>query len=125
MTKFNILMIALILLSMTGLLAYDFFPDLINFIYLPKSLVIALLVIIIIFSILSNRFQTDNSRLILHWQFVSLLYLFLLIGTFTAFGGISRVGISLKNPVLWVVILISIYEIYGQIKKAKVSNSIS
>ncbi|MFZ0579429.1 MAG: hypothetical protein WAM41_18170 [Psychrobacillus psychrotolerans] len=110
---------------MTSLLAYDFFPDLIDFIYLPKSLVVALLIIIVIFSILSNRFQKDNSRLILLWQLVSMLYLFLLVVTFTVLGGISQVGISLNNPVLWIVILISIYEIYVQSKKVKVSNSIT
>lgn len=110
---------------MTSLLAYDFFPYLIDIIYLPKSLVVALLIIIVIFSILSNRFQKDNSRLILLWQLVSMLYLFLLVVAFTVLGGISQVGISINNPVLWVVILISIYEIYEQSKKVKVSNSIS
>ena len=125
MKKVNVFIIVLMLLSMTSLLAYDFFPDLIDFIYLPKSLVVALLIIIVIFSILSNRFQKDNSRLILLWQLVSMLYLFLLVVAFTVLGGISQVGISLNNPVLWVVILISIYEIYEQSKKVKVSNSIS
>ncbi|SFP97565.1 hypothetical protein SAMN05421670_0502 [Psychrobacillus psychrotolerans] len=125
MKKVNVFIIVLMLLSMTSLLAYDFFPDLIDFIYLPKSLVVALLIIIVIFSILSNRFQKDNSRLILLWQLVSMLYLFLLVVAFTVLGGISQVGISLNNPVLWIVILISIYEIYEQSKKVKVSNSIS
>ncbi|WP_422195129.1 hypothetical protein [Psychrobacillus psychrotolerans] len=125
MKKVNVFIIVLMLLSMTSLLAYDFFPDLIDFIYLPKSLVVALLIIIVIFSILSNRFQKDNSRLILLWQLVSMLYLFLLVVTFTVLGGISQVGISLNNPVLWIVILISIYEIYVQSKKVKVSNSIT
>ncbi|MEK3953800.1 MULTISPECIES: hypothetical protein [unclassified Psychrobacillus] len=125
MKKVNVFIIVLMLLSMTSLLAYDFFPDLIDFIYLPKSLVVALLIIIVIFSILSNRFQKDNSRLILLWQLVSMLYLFLLVVAFTVLGGISQVGISLNNPVLWIVILISIYEIYEQSKKVKVSNSIT
>jgi len=125
MKKVNVFIIVLMLLSMTSLLAYDFFPDLIDFIYLPKSLVVALLIIIVIFSILSNRFQKDNSRLILLWQLVSMLYLFLLVVAFTVLGGISQVGISLNNPVLWIIILISIYEIYEQSKKVKVSNSIS
>ncbi|MER2060645.1 MAG: hypothetical protein ABTA16_17640 [Niallia sp.] len=125
MKKVNVFIIVLMLLSMTSLLAYDFFPDLIDFIYLPKSLVVALLIIIVIFSVLSNRFQKDNSRLILLWQLVSMLYLFLLVVAFTVLGGISQVGISLNSPVLWVVILISIYEIYEQSKKVKVSNSVS
>lgn len=125
MKKVNVFIIVLMLLSMTSLLAYDSFPDLIDFIYLPKSLVVALLIIIVIFSILSNRFQKDNSRLILLWQLVSMLYLFLLVVAFTVLGGISQVGISLNNPVLWIVILISIYEIYVQSKKVKVSNSIT
>ncbi|WP_391122516.1 hypothetical protein [Psychrobacillus sp. L3] len=125
MKKINVFVIVLMLLLMTTLLAYDFFPDLIEFIYLPKSLVIVLLIIIVFFSIFSNRFQKDNSRIILLWQMVSTVYLFLLVVAFTVFGGISQVGISLKNPVLWIVIAISIYEIYEQNKKVKVSNSIS
>ena len=56
---------------------------------------------------------------------VSMLYLFLLVVAFTVLGGISQVGISLNNPGLWIVIVISIYEIYEQIKKVRVSNSIS
>ncbi|MEK5147299.1 hypothetical protein MKX53_09700 [Psychrobacillus sp. FSL K6-4615] len=125
MKKVNVFIIVLMLLSMTCLLAYDFFPVLIDLIYLPQSLVVALLIIIVIFSILSNRFQKGNSRLILLWQLVSMLYMFLLVVAFTVLGGISQVGISLNNPVLWVVILISIYEIYVQSKKVKVSNSIT
>lgn len=117
MKKVNVFIIVLMLLSMTCLLAYDFFPVLIDLIYLPQSLVVALLIIIVIFSILSNRFQKGNSRLILLWQLVSMLYMFLLVVAFTVLGGISQVGISLNNPVLWVVILISIYEIYVQSKK--------
>lgn len=124
MKKVNVFIIVLMLLSMTCLLAYDFFPDLIDFIYLPRALVVAVLIIIVIFSILSNRFQKGNSRLILLWQLVSMLYMFLLVVAFTVLGGISQVGISLNNPVLWVVVLISIYEIYEQSKKVKVSNSI-
>jgi len=113
------------LLTMTTLLAYDFFPDLLEFFYLPKSILFALLIIIVIFSIFANRFQKDDSRIILLWQIVSTLYLLSLIVVFTVLGGISQVGISLKSPVLWIVIGISIYEIYKQNKKVKVSNSFS
>ena len=125
MKKINVFIIVLLLLALTTLLAYDFFPDLIEFIYLPKSLVVALLIIIGIFSIFSSRFQKDNSRITLLWQMVSLVYLLLLIVVFTVLGGISQVGISLKNQVFWIVIATSIYEIYEQNKKVKISNSIS
>ncbi|MBU0906233.1 MAG: hypothetical protein KKF57_13655 [Firmicutes bacterium] len=125
MKKTNIFIIVLMLLTMTTLLAYDFFPDLLEFFYLPKSILFALLIIIVIFSIFANRFQKDDSRIILLWQIVSTLYLLSLIVVFTVLGGISQVGISLKSPVLWIVIGISIYEIYKQNKKVKVSNSFS
>ncbi|WP_144512159.1 hypothetical protein [Bacillus sp. FJAT-22090] len=125
MKRNNVFIIVLMLLSMTTLLTYDFFPDLIGFIYLPKSLVLALLIVIVIFSILSNRFQKDNQRITLLWQMVSTLYLFLLVVASTVLGGNSQIGISLKNPVLWIVIVISIYEIYEQNKKVKVLNSFS
>lgn len=123
MKKTNVLIIVLMLLTMTTLLAYDFFPDLLEFFYLPKSILLALLIIIVIFSIFANRLQKENSRIILLWQIVSTLYLLSLIVLFTVLGGISQVGISLKSPVLWIVIVISIYEIYKQNNKVKVSNS--
>ncbi|MFF2753051.1 hypothetical protein ACFVR1_04735 [Psychrobacillus sp. NPDC058041] len=125
MKKINVFIIVLMLLFMTIILAFDFFPDLFEFIYLPKTLVIAMLIIIVLFSIFYSRFQKDNSRIILLWQMVSILYLFLLVVAFTVLGGISQVGISLENPGLWIVIGISIYEIYEQNKKVKVSNSIT
>lgn len=125
MKKTNVFIIVLVLLTMTTLLAYDFFPDLLEFFYLPKSILFALLIIIVIFSIFANRFQKDNTRIILLWQIVSTLYLLSLVVVFTVLGGISQVGISLKSPVLWIVIVISIYEIYKQNKKVKVSNSFS
>ena len=125
MKKTNVFIIVLILFTMTILLAYDFFPDLLEFFYLPKSILFALLIIIVIFSIFANRFQKDDSRIILFWQIVSTSYLLSLIVVFTVLGGISQVGISLKSPVLWIVIGISIYEIYKQNKKVKVSNSFS
>ena len=125
MKKTNVFISVLSLLSITILLVYDFFPNLIEIIYLPKSILFALLIIIVIFSIFVNRFQKDDSRIILLWQIVSTSYLLSLIVVFTVLGGISQVGISLKSPVLWIVIGISIYEIYKQNKKVKVSNSFS
>jgi hypothetical protein len=56
---------------------------------------------------------------------VSMLYLLSLVVVFTVLGGVSQVGISLNSPILWIVIVISIYEIYAQNKKVKVSNSYS
>lgn len=127
MKKTNVSISVLSLLSITTLLAYDFFPNLIQIIYLPKSILVALLIISVIISIFSNRFQKDNSRIILIWQMVSMLYLLSLIVVFTVLGGVSQVGISLNSPILWIVIVISIYEIYAQNKKVKVkvSNSYS
>lgn len=112
----------LILLAMTVLIAYDFFPTFNNLIIIPKSLLITLIIIIVLVSIFLNRTQKEESIEILHYQFITLLYLFMLIVLFTILGGSSQVGITLRNPATWFVIAISVFEIFQQKKRAKLAN---
>jgi phosphatidylglycerophosphatase A len=122
MKKSNFAQMLLVLLAMTVLLAYDFFPAVNNLISISKPLLITLIIIIVLVSIFSNRTQKEDTKEILRYQVITLLYLFMLIVSFTILGGTSQVGITLRNPVLWIVIAISVFEIFQQKKKLKLEN---
>lgn len=121
MKKLNFALMLLMLLSVTVLLAYDFFPTFNNLIIIPKPLLITLIIIIVLVSIFSNRTQKEDSREIIRYQIITLLYLFMLVILFTILGGTSQVGIALRNPILWIV-AISLFEIFQQQKKLKLAN---
>lgn len=113
-----------ILLSITLLLAYDFFPDLNGFLQLSKPLFIGLILFFLFSGFFINRFQKAPSpKSELLWQIILTSYLLLLITAFTLLGGVSQVGISLSNPVLWIVLLITFFDIAKQYKKMKTAQS--
>ena len=122
MKKLNLALMLVMLFAMTVLLAYDFFPKFNNLIIIPKPLLITLIIFIVLASIFSNRIQKVDSIEILRYQIITLLYLFMLVVLFTILGGSSQVGITLRNPVLWIVIAISVFEIFQQQKKLKLAN---
>lgn len=122
MRKESIYIMAFIQLIMTVLLAYDFFPDLLTYRVLPEILVLLVLLVLVSVSIFYNRLKIDDSKEILVWQLTSTCYLFLVIVIFTMLGGASQVGISLSNPILWLVLAVSTIEIYQQKKKLKSLN---
>lgn len=110
------------LIALTVLLVYDFFPNVIPFINIPKSILIGLLILTFVISIVPNRFQKDqSSRLNFKGQLLTAGYIFTLIIIFTLVGGVSQVGISLTNPVMWVVMAISVFDIVKVYKEEKVS----
>lgn len=123
MRKESIYIIGFIQIAMTILLAYDFFSNLFAHIVIPKILGVLIMLILVSVSIFYSRLKTDKLKEILVWQLTSTCYLFLLIVIFTLSGGVSKVGISLKNPILWMVLAISVIEIYQQKKKLKSANT--
>lgn len=122
MKKLNLSLMLVMLFAMTVLLAYDFFSTFNNLIIIPKTLLITLIIIIVLVSIFSNRMQKEDSIEILRYEIITLLYLFMLVVLFTILGGSSQVGITLRNPVLWIVIAISVFEIFQQQKKLRLAN---
>lgn len=117
------MVIALILLSITFLMIYDFFPMLNDFLYIPKIIVTGFMLLILFLSFLVTRSQNQKSALI--WQISSVSYLLVLIIVFSLFGGVSQVGISPSNPVFWIVLVISVIEIIREYKKLKMENQVS
>lgn len=108
------------LAALTLLLIYDFFPKLIPFINIPKSILIGLILLITVISLFMNRPQKEDvSRFNPLWQVILLTYFFSLIIIFTLMGGISQVGLSISNPFLWIVFFISIFDIVKGYKKIR------
>lgn len=115
-----------ILLSITFLMGYDFFPKLNGFLYIPKPIVIGLLLLVLLFGLFMTRFQDDySSKSNFRWQVAFMSYLLFLIIVFSLFGGVSQVGISLSSPALWIVLVISVFEIIQEYKKLKTAHSAS
>lgn len=109
-----------VLVILTLLIIYDYFPQLIYFLHIPKSVLVGLLLLTIIIGIFMNYLQKEvSSKSTLSWQVTTILYLLALISILTLLGGTSQVGISLSNPVLWIVLLISVFELVREYKKVK------
>ena len=122
MKKFNLALMLVMLFAMTVLLAIDFFSTFDYLTIISKPLLITLIIIIVLASVFSNRIQKENSHEVLRYQIITLLYLFMLVVLFTILGGSSQIGITLRNPLLWLVIAISVFEIFQQQKKLKLVN---
>lgn len=120
----HLILMGLIGLPLTLLMAYDFFPNINKLLYIPKPILIGLLILILLVGFFINRIQKDDSpKSSFWWQVSFTCYLLVLLIVFTIFGGISQVGISLSSPVVWILLVISFYEIIKEYKVLKVSES--
>ncbi|MBT2570798.1 hypothetical protein [Planococcus sp. ISL-110] len=119
MRKKSVGIIIFIQLAMTILLVYDFFPQLNIPVGIPEIMVLGILLLLVSVGILSSRLNSKDVRGTWVWQLASTGYLFLLIGILTMLGGVSQTEISFQNPILWVVLAISVHEIHQQKKKLK------
>jgi L-asparagine transporter-like permease len=110
-----------VFIILTLLTVDDYFPKLIYFSYIPKSILFGLLLVTIIISIIMNYLQKEvSAKVTLLWEITIILYLLALISILTLLGGTSQVGISFINPVLWSVLLICIFQLVREYKKVKV-----
>lgn len=104
------------------LIIYDFFPGLNLSVYIPKPILIGLMLLTVLISIFRNGFQKDQfTQENLKRQIITVGYLFALIIILTLAGGVSQVGISLMNPFLWIVLVISIFDIGKGYKRVRAS----
>ncbi|MEK4024835.1 hypothetical protein [Sporosarcina sp. FSL W7-1283] len=112
------------LLSITMLLIYDFFPELNKFLRLSTPIFIGLFLMILLSGFYLNRIKNESSLPFnLAWQVTLTSYLFILIIVFILLGGDSQVGISLSNPVLWIVLMFTVVEDIRQYRKMKNAQS--
>jgi uncharacterized SAM-binding protein YcdF (DUF218 family) len=90
---------------------------------IPKGVLIALILGLFLFSLMFKKYRDINNKEILKWQIFSTIYILFLMGLFTILGGQSSSGIDFDNGFLWIVFLISLFEMYLQWKKVKKSEA--
>lgn len=113
-------MIVFIYLSgMTLLLIDDYFPEIVGFLNIPKWLVVFVLLFIFITCGYFVR-DTKEGKYALIWSIVFMVYCIFLMLLLTILGGTSQLGISLDNPVIWILIGIDIFEIIRRRKKSEI-----
>lgn len=113
--------ISLIVLFMTLLILHDYFPNNPLADVFPANVLIVLIVGLYLFSLAFKKHSDKENKKILAWQIFSTVYFLILLVLFTLLGGKSTTGISFDNGFLWIVLLISIFEIKSQWKKVKLS----
>lgn len=92
-------------LFLSILLVYDFFPSLQNIFYIPRSLLIALMLIAIVLFANKNKEKTS-----VKFKVFITVYLLALTALLTALGGHSLSGISIKNPLIWMIAIVTVLE---------------
>ncbi|MDX8046619.1 hypothetical protein SH601_11560 [Gracilibacillus sp. S3-1-1] len=100
----------LIILVLTAMLVFDYFPALSDIVPIPIGvfifIVIALIVINVIFN--KNIEHTYNEKKSLKSNLLLTGYFIVLMVVLTLLGGKSVTGISLDNGILWMLILFSV-----------------
>ncbi|MDQ0271740.1 hypothetical protein J2S17_003628 [Cytobacillus purgationiresistens] len=109
----------IVILAFTLLFLYDYFPNTLLANSIPKGVLVALILGLFLFSLLFKKYRDTNNKEILKWEILSTIYILFLMGLFTILGGQSSSGISFDNGFLWIVLMISLFEIFSQWKKVK------
>lgn len=114
--------IAIIIAAMTYLLIMDFFPHLDGF---EMGKWIALGVIAVVF--LSGGFaanKEDNKRLEAKWMLFSTIYIILLLFVLPLLGGKSTMGVSLDNPIVLLLLAITVVQMMIKVSRSKKENNV-
>lgn len=105
---------------LTILLAYDYFAVLPDIIKIPQFVFQVTFFVLFIISMIIGRDEDDSNSW--KWQVFIIVYIVTLMLVFSLLGGKSSVGISFSNTVFWIVLGISLIEIYIEWRKQKSSD---
>ncbi|PIC81912.1 hypothetical protein [Sporosarcina sp. P1] len=120
MKRRHTFLIVLLVLHITVLLAYDFFSNFNELFYIPKLLFIGLILLILLGGFFENRYLKNESLKYGYlFQIAFTSYLLTVLIVFTLLGGVSQVGISLSSPVVWILLIITFYDIRKEYKEYK------
>ncbi len=106
-------------MAFTLLFVSDYFPNVPLADSIPKGVLIALVLGLFLFSLMFKKYRDTNNKEILKWQIFLTIYILFLMGLFTILGEQSSSGIAFDNGFLWLVLLISLFEMHSQWKKVK------
>jgi len=102
---------------LTLLLVYDFFPDSFLSNLIPIKLNIWIFSGLFIISILSKRSYHSDDKVTTKGQILSLLYFISVILTLRYLGGESASGLEMDDIRFWLIVAISIGEIFSKTRK--------
>ncbi|WP_246569947.1 hypothetical protein [Lentibacillus saliphilus] len=105
--------------AFTLLLVYDYFPFIPLADAIPKGVLIALILGLIVFSLIFKKYRGTDKKELLKWHVFWMIYILFLMGLLTLLGGTSSAGIAFNNGIVWFALLISMFEMYSQWKKVK------
>jgi len=121
MNAFKVI-VAIFLACFTLLMINDYFPNTLTSFHISKWLIISIMVIIFLTSSFFVK-KEDNERHTLNWLIISTSYIVLLMLVLSMSGGSSSTGISFNNPIIWVLLIIVLFDIFAKRKKLKVKRS--
>ncbi|WHY58836.1 hypothetical protein [Peribacillus simplex] len=105
-----------IFLLFSFLMIFDYFPHLV-FKDIPKTaLTIGMISLAVVYIIINRKTEKDCENALIG-EAVFIFYMLVLIGLLTVMGGKSTVGISLNNPMLWFVLLLTIVDMTVRYRK--------
>lgn len=110
------------LMAVTYLLVQDYFPQLIGF-AMGKWIAVAVMAILFLSGGFAARRNKDEKSQAF-WMLGSTFYLLALLIVLPLLGGTSSMGISLGNPIIWLLLAITTMQIYFKMsKREKGSNT--
>ncbi|MFS0763546.1 hypothetical protein [Peribacillus phoenicis] len=105
-----------IFLLFSILIIFDYFPNIV-FNAIPKTTLTIGIISLALIYIVINRGNAKESENSLILEAVFIFYTLVLLVVLTLMGGKSNVGISLKNPILWFVLLLTIADMTLRYRK--------
>lgn len=105
------------LLAMTYLLVLDYFPQLMGF-AMGKWIAVAVIAVLFLSGGFTAKKRSDEKMQAI-WMLGSTFYLLALLVVLPLLGGTSSMGISLSNPIIWLLLAITAVQIYVKLTKHK------
>lgn len=107
----------IMLVAVTYLLIQDYFPHLMGF-AIGKWIAIAVIAVLFLSGGFTAKIGEDEKSQAI-WMLGSTFYLLALLIVLPLLGGTSSMGISLSNPIIWLLLAITAVQIYFKISKRK------
>ncbi|MED3785966.1 hypothetical protein P4576_01700 [Peribacillus frigoritolerans] len=105
-----------IFLLFSFLMIFDYFPHLVLKDIPKTALTIGMISLAVVYIVINRKTEKDCENALIG-EAVFIFYMLVLIGLLTVMGGKSTVGISLNNPMLWFVLLLTIVDMTVRYRK--------
>ncbi|MCI1591439.1 MULTISPECIES: hypothetical protein [Heyndrickxia] len=100
-------------------LCYDYFPTVFPSTPFQKWIFFFAILILFVIGLIKDQIKNSSEQNVFPAQLFFHIFSIAFIGALTFLGGESHSGISLTNPILWIVFTVSFIQIFLQRKKSK------